>query len=324
VSITDNKTAEVVASMLVENTGVHMLDSGGAAGRAWQRNQKAVGDMSPAEFFESQPVAWWGWPTVYPHSNFREGKSILDQRAELWTTVSVYHFLTNMVTFNEDIDKAFTEFAELPENKEEYWMGLMEAFPQWYAERQAKIDLADHVNMCDDDCEDDWHSFYDAPRGPFGGSEGHYLFDYSYNHENNLSQDIQYIVWRWRDENYALIQIHNGADARGGLTAPRAFDVFEGEFLDYSRAACGCDNCHTNWYTDGGYGGWQNDDGLPSLSDIPAVEGNRAEAAVRCLRVAGEWHMRQVIIEGPDYASSNTVMCPICGKGELTPYGYTF
>src|SRR5690606_23393942 len=32
-------TEEVLASMLKENTGTHMLDSGGAYGRHWQRNQ---------------------------------------------------------------------------------------------------------------------------------------------------------------------------------------------------------------------------------------------------------------------------------------------
>lgn len=31
-------TAEVIASMLTENTGRHMLDSGGAYGRNWERN----------------------------------------------------------------------------------------------------------------------------------------------------------------------------------------------------------------------------------------------------------------------------------------------
>ena len=48
----------------------------------------------------------------------------------------------------------------------------------------------------------------------------------------------------------------------------------------------------------------------------------RAEAAIRNLKIAGPSGMRIVIVEGPDYAPSNTVMCPICGKGELEPYRY--
>ena len=37
---TDTRTtAEVIADMLRENTGKHFLDSGGAYGRHWERNQ---------------------------------------------------------------------------------------------------------------------------------------------------------------------------------------------------------------------------------------------------------------------------------------------
>ena len=34
------KTKEVIYQMLIESTGQHMLDSGGAYGRHWERNQK--------------------------------------------------------------------------------------------------------------------------------------------------------------------------------------------------------------------------------------------------------------------------------------------
>ena len=34
------KTENIIYKMLVENTGVHMCDSGGEDGRHWQRNQK--------------------------------------------------------------------------------------------------------------------------------------------------------------------------------------------------------------------------------------------------------------------------------------------
>lgn len=35
-----NKVQKLVYSMLTENTGIHMLDSGFGEGRGWQRNQK--------------------------------------------------------------------------------------------------------------------------------------------------------------------------------------------------------------------------------------------------------------------------------------------
>ena len=38
---------ETIAAMLTENTGKNMLDSGGASGRAWQRNAgKALDDFA--------------------------------------------------------------------------------------------------------------------------------------------------------------------------------------------------------------------------------------------------------------------------------------
>ena len=33
-------TAKIIYKMLTESTGKHMLDSGGAYGRHWERNQK--------------------------------------------------------------------------------------------------------------------------------------------------------------------------------------------------------------------------------------------------------------------------------------------
>ncbi len=43
------KIEELITAMLKENTGSHFLDSGGAYGRNWQRNQKV-------DFEENQPV----------------------------------------------------------------------------------------------------------------------------------------------------------------------------------------------------------------------------------------------------------------------------
>jgi len=36
---TANDTADILAGMFTENTGRHMLDSGGAYGRNWEHNQ---------------------------------------------------------------------------------------------------------------------------------------------------------------------------------------------------------------------------------------------------------------------------------------------
>ena len=46
---------------------------------------------------------------------------------------------------------------------------------------------------------------------------------YTYNEDNMLSQDIQFLGPDRRDRLY--LSIHNGADARGGLTMPRCFTL---------------------------------------------------------------------------------------------------
>lgn len=45
----------------------------------------------------------------------------------------------------------------------------------------------------------------------------------TYNHENNLSQILLFITFNYDGNKYALLQIHGGADVRGGYTDTRCF-----------------------------------------------------------------------------------------------------
>lgn len=98
----------------------------------------------------------------------------------------------------------------------------------------------------------------------------------SYNGESLLSQVIQGI-WISSPDNeygddypdYLILQIHGGADVRGGYTKPRVFEVQDFErmiFADHDiDASCGCqqlssDDCGYNWQDDEGK---DFDGGLP-------------------------------------------------------------
>ena len=48
-----DRTEKVIYEMLTEGTGTHVLDSGGAAGRHWQHNQKRTLDD-----FRNEPEAF--------------------------------------------------------------------------------------------------------------------------------------------------------------------------------------------------------------------------------------------------------------------------
>ena len=58
---------------------------------------------------------------------------------------------------------------------------------------------------------------------------------YTYNYENSLSQDIQYVsLGDTYDCDIIALAIHNGADARGGLTDYKIFKIDEDNFyFDY-------------------------------------------------------------------------------------------
>ena len=78
-------TREMVARMLCENTGRHMLDSGGHYGRNFERNEGRTVDV------------WDNLPSVQ-----------LDPDGEL--TVNVYHYLVNNLEYNDNYDAQLSAF----------------------------------------------------------------------------------------------------------------------------------------------------------------------------------------------------------------------
>lgn len=189
-------TAQVVYDLLVENTGRHLLDSGGAYGRAFERNQART-----IEDFEADPEC--------------------ELREYVGPTVSVFHFLTKMMDFDSRMQELFDAYVKAHDDVHRYWLEDMEGF-------------ADEVMAGRRRWED----------GP--------LVENTYNRENILSQDLQYVLFKWDPKDhvvvdivdddavedyeaalerlpvegvYALLQVHGGCDARGGYTAPAAFQV---------------------------------------------------------------------------------------------------
>jgi hypothetical protein len=64
--------------------------------------------------------------------------------------------------------------------------------------------------------------------------------DNSYNHESILSQVIQYCVYYTGEEYLVALQIHGGADVRGGYTRPRIFSMDEEYALVMEYASIYC------------------------------------------------------------------------------------
>lgn len=324
-----SRTEEVIAEMLTENTGCHFLDSGGSSGRAWQRNCAAVeaAQLTPAEFFKTQPKSYFGWPRVHPHPNHRKPDDKLT--AELWVTHDVFHWLSAAVEYDDEIDRLFDIFAGLSD-EDAYWMQLSEEFPEWYSQLLARVKAMDEEDGDDSGADD----YYQAPGGIYGDSSGPIL-EYTYNVENCLSQDIQFVYWTIDGDEFALVQIHNGADARGGLTKPRGFrtaiDSDPPGFFDFHRFGIGCDKCCAMWSGDEscGYQNGADYRELPSLDEYEAMEStDETDAVWRAFHTGllAEWcgERGKIVIEkrGQYPTDDTSVYCPECGIGELSPYFY--
>lgn len=223
----------ILEQMLKENVGVSILDSGGTPkyvngcyvgsshgyGRSFERNQCRNFEME-------QPTSL----------SFRWG--------EISVVHNLYHWLKERVDLSEDLDRIFYEMYEPDTDEHDSYIRIMEAFPDWLRERGVECS------------------------GLYG--DGDPFTVNMYNHESLLSQAIQYLYMEldgeievpWSDEpiylsgEYYLLQIHGGADARGGYTKPRAFEpngnYSELALLMDSDGYISCENGH-NWSSDDGY-----------------------------------------------------------------------
>tara|TARA_R110000822_G_scaffold62325_1_gene153652 strand:+ start:213 stop:926 length:714 start_codon:yes stop_codon:yes gene_type:complete len=187
---TTSNVKDLIFSMLTENTGTHMCDSGGDNGRMWQRNaHKCVAD------FEAEPQELYQYDPKYN---------------EIYRTVSVFHYLTN----NLEVDSLAFEFNERNTKPKD-----------WDAEYNGDV------------------SIYGV-----GWSAWDYLTEFyevevsrswnTYNGESDLSQILQGANLTINEEHYILVQIHGGADARGGYTDAKLFkcgDYMDGMIHEYLR-----------------------------------------------------------------------------------------
>ncbi len=266
-------TNEVVLGMLKENTGRHMLDSGGYGGRAWERNQtRAIEAEEPSKL------------TV------RGGKY-----PEIDVTHRTFHWLTERLQFSQKWQSAFDEYvAENDKDGREPWLALMEGFFEALAEKGHEV------------CRP-----YDSVRGdPVS------LTDNIYNHECLLDQTLQFTCAEVDGAEVVLLQIHGGADVRGGYTAPKAFTgngYSDWAIFDYGRATISCDDygvCRANWMNDGGSSWWYDGGSGPNvLEKFKVIE-------------HGEATEDGAVIEQPTKGiiyvnEQGEAFCPCCGKGRL-------
>ena len=248
-------TERKIAEMLLENTGSHFLDSGGVYGRAWQHTRAKYGlNPSKNSSFSGGPLG----PDPDPSKDEIE-RIARAMRDEPWVafdgysiSLNTFHFLTDALEYVPELDRKFQRWCEVTNyGKDRYdkdWgLPLMERF-------------AEQIQA----------------RGLYG--DGPFFTENSYNGECALDRTIQFTLMtvgpsdesgRWvgdewveprepflPEETYILLQIHGGADVRGGYTQPvlfRASGMGEYAILDYARVSLRCGDGHSWDSENGGY-----------------------------------------------------------------------
>jgi hypothetical protein len=221
---TETKTEQVIYDMLTENTGKHMLDSGGESGRMWQRNQTKT-----LEDFKNEP---------YCTIDSKYGDS----------AISLFHYMNQYLDFHEELTNEFEEFAKgFPE---EPWLTVIE---EW-------------LDVLGIDGEGE---FYSDARWNFNT----YNFDLWW-----VNQTLQGSFFGMNGKEFLIVQVHGGADVRGGYTKPKVFEMKnwtgKDEFvLCASDLSFTCPNCEATLNISGYDANFTDADGelreLDSIEEMP-------------------------------------------------------
>lgn len=206
-------TKDVVVSMLTENTGQHMLDSGGHYGRNWERNQGRNFDDTPA--VTSDFSAW--------RKQGDEGPGTL----QMSITVGVYHWMNHCLELDAELQAELDAYVENEANRYWNWLQVAEEFATHLYEQDRCGAEHEVVNT------------YNDPDYCWLSQTLQYTKLY-------LDPDDNY------EPTHLLVSVHGGCDVRGGYTAPKAFKlkVEYYQALDFMRAA-GVGSSSNTWWLQG-------------------------------------------------------------------------
>jgi len=180
-------TQESIFEWLQTSTGAHMLDSGGAYGRHWSRNQQ----KSFEDFKKMEPTVEVGWREGVEY----EGAPF--KGIDIIPNIPIFYWLSKVLNLFE-IDEHCRKYME--------WWETAEAEEDWeWGENGAFI-------------PDEAIAFAGLHTHEKAGIVN------TYNDESHVSQVMQYTTLE-NDEGdlYLALSIHQGCDVRGGYTVGRIF-----------------------------------------------------------------------------------------------------
>lgn len=213
-----------ITKLLLENTGVACMDSGGDSGRQWQqirekikvKGEPTAADLTRAvKFFEREPVATFE-ASDWNHKP-EEEKEIKEW--EILPTVSVFHSMIHALEL-DDLCRKFNAL-KCKEWDTDVAYGISKKQEDWLTKNGLYF-------------EQTWNT---------------------YNGESVLSSVLQGCNLT-REENtsnfefpdYQLIQIHGGADVRGGYTDAKLFKTVEDSTIEPMISANWKDESYSTAY----------------------------------------------------------------------------
>lgn len=293
---TDTET--IIAEMMVENTGTHFLDSGGSP--KYNKAGKFIGSEH-------------GYGRNYERNRFVDFSAMpktelkIDEH-DISFKINLYHFLVESLEYDKEVDEMFHNFAK-EQGDDHYWLELMNMF-------------------CDfvEEAEPETYPISGECTGIY--KKGKPISINSYNEANSLSQTIQFVYFENNFEAYVILQVHGGADVRGGYTKPRVFKLTdELSIFNFNRGSIGCtgedhhptalaikekqttmfdvegidfDNCNKFWKTDDAYSWYEDGSCGMNYTELNKMEKKNLEED-------DEWEPGKLCFkDGVGY-------CPVCG-----------
>lgn len=190
-------TEKVISRMMKENTGTHFLDSGGESGRNWQRNKYRKFIDEPEATIKFQARKPYGKPDNAP------------LKLDITACVSTFHRLCKALCVTKETKELTKEFHAFSRRKDQEHDGWHECLDKWLLK---KAEFFGEVPL-----EVQWMN--------------------SYNGDSTLSQVILFAeVWIPGNGTYIVLQIHGGADVRGGYTKPVFFEEADYSIWSYNDA----------------------------------------------------------------------------------------
>lgn len=201
-------TAAVIHEMLTENTGIHMLDSGGPSGRAWQRNQGVD--------FASRPASTLTFTVP------KDPQEAEDTLVEIEVIQSLYHLLNERLDYDRFWTARFRAFCNAQDSGPD--MGLIEEFLKSLRAKGYRARGIYGEGGPTTDYTYNWETLLDQD----------YHFTYTELQNIHDKESVPLV----------FLSIHGGADARGGFTDVKVFRPSgddEMGIFDCNKATIFCD-----------------------------------------------------------------------------------